>query len=475
MTLIDVRQALRDCPLVVSVQASPGSHLADVDTLLKLGKDSLSQGVTILRLEGVESVRRFRTETDAIIIGLIKRPTEGSEVYITPQIADVDALIEAGAHIVAIDATPRSRPGGETVHQLVERIHAAGRLAMGDCDTLDSLRHAVDARCDIISTTLSGYTNESPSVQGPDIRLVAQASQLDALLLAEGRYESTDAARAALSAGAEGVVIGGAINDPVKNTKRFALALRQKTGPVTAIDLGGTWLRSCIAYPDGLDEVKRVPNPKSHLLRLAWMRDQVLSNETSSVGISAGGVIYNNQVVDAKAFVPDYLGKRFDLGRELHVTALNDGLATAWGHARHPDFVGMRVATLAIGSGVGAGIADQHDLIAPADNDYPRLNDLLTSRKRTVEEILGGITSGGRYQADQVEEAAFLCLRTLRMVGPDVVVIAGGVGLAPQMRDHFLQVGESMGLTMALSPFGEDAGLAGAAALVLDPPARFRN
>src|SRR5690606_622671 len=118
--------------------------------------------------------------------------------------------------------TNRKRPNNEQLHNLVALIHSNGKLAMADCDSRESIQYAVQIGCDLISTTLSGYTTNSPTQQGPDLELIAWASQNTTIpILAEGRFTEPWQVQAALLKGAKGVVIGGAINDPLKQTKRF--------------------------------------------------------------------------------------------------------------------------------------------------------------------------------------------------------------------------------------------------------------
>jgi N-acylglucosamine-6-phosphate 2-epimerase len=50
------------------------------------------------------------------------------------------------------------------------------------------------------------------------------AAVLDCPVLAEGRYGSPEAVRAAFDAGAFAVVVGTAITDPLALTRRFAAA-----------------------------------------------------------------------------------------------------------------------------------------------------------------------------------------------------------------------------------------------------------
>ena len=54
--------------------------------------------------------RAVRAATKPPIIGLIKRDVPDTPIIITATIADVEALAEAGADIIAFDATLRDRP-----------------------------------------------------------------------------------------------------------------------------------------------------------------------------------------------------------------------------------------------------------------------------------------------------------------------------------------------------------------------------
>ncbi len=68
------------------------------------------EGVNVVRLEGVKNIKAIKPEVPVPVIGLLKRTYPGSDVYITPAAQDVDALIELGCEIVALDGTQRARP-----------------------------------------------------------------------------------------------------------------------------------------------------------------------------------------------------------------------------------------------------------------------------------------------------------------------------------------------------------------------------
>jgi putative N-acetylmannosamine-6-phosphate epimerase len=481
MTLAELRGLLNEAALIASVQAPAGSPLDSPDHIVAMAKASLAQGVKVLRLQGVANINAVRESCPGVpIIGLIKRDFGDSPVYITPTSREVQELIEVGCEVVALDATTRHRPGGETLSALVQSIRSSGCIAMGDCDSLDSAKFAQEAGCEILSSTLSGYTAESSGQSGPDLPLIRAMRQQSAevIVLAEGRYEAPWQLGAALASGADGIVMGGALNDPLKNTTKFLAATKRWSQPVAAFDLGGTWLR--YAHVSALGEIirsERIPLPDTHEERLDWMAAQAQSDGVCAAGISAGGVIVEGKVASAKGFIPDYVGRSLDLSDHgIHTVAINDGLATGWGHARYAPWVGGRVATLALGTGVGAGIADAEEIFT-TDGDYPRLNDLLTPEGQTVEDLLGGMNLGDDpTQADR--EPLLLALKVaaeaVKIAAPDVVVLCGGVGLSPTFRQDFLDLLSGMGLRAEFTPYGAEAGLVGAATLVLDPPRQFR-
>ena len=156
------------------------------------------------------------------MIGLVKRDLPDSPVRITALLEDVHALAEAGAPIIALDATERKRP--VAVPDLIAAIHARGRVAMADCATLADMRAALAAGADIVATTMAGYTG-GPVPALPDLELVRAGAALGAPLFAEGRYNTPALAAAAIAAGAHCVVVGTAITRPDIITAWYAAAI----------------------------------------------------------------------------------------------------------------------------------------------------------------------------------------------------------------------------------------------------------
>ena len=473
MTLEALLRLLTECPLVASVQADAGTPLDSPDALSACAQASIGQGVRLLRLQGTKNIETVRNKTGVPVIGLIKRDYPDSEVFITPTPAEVDALLATGCEVIAMDATERTRPNGAKVADLLQQVKAAGRLAMADCDSIESVRSAAGLGFDLVGTTLAGYTSAAKSTSGPDFNLLRAAVESGATVLAEGRYHEPWQFQAALAAGAAGVVVGGALNDPIKQTKRFLESTPNGQGRVVGVDLGGTWLRAGLFDSQGrLTATEKIAAPQTHKARLEFIHSFAVKHKARSVGVSAGGTIdpRSNQVVEAKGFIPDYVGRSFEL-EGLSVQALNDGLATAWGHACHPAFAGMKVATLALGTGVGAGVVDRGQIVTDRKGNYPRINDAFVSAGLTIEGLLGGLSLGLTPSPGQIAgaiEAADAAVRRLADNFADLIVICGGVGLSPWFREAAADRWPEF--SVKYSPYGQEAGLFGAAHLVRNPP-----
>ncbi len=159
-------------------------------------------------------------------MGISKLKLPDGSLFITPTGASAVSIIDAGADLVALEATIRPRPGGESLADVVDAIHAMGALAMADCGTLDDARRAVETGVDAVGTTMSGYVG-GPKQEGPDFELIEQmAGELPVPVFAEGRVWTREDARKAIDLGASFVVVGTAITNPQAITERFVAALR---------------------------------------------------------------------------------------------------------------------------------------------------------------------------------------------------------------------------------------------------------
>ena len=214
--------------VVVSVQAMPNEPLYLEQCMIGMMKSVVNGGAGALRLAGARDVKNAKKLFNLPIIGLTKPniiPKNYKElVYITPNIKDVIELDEAGADVIATDATQRKRPNNEKLQDLIKYIHINKRLAMADISTLEEGLNAKELGADIISTTLAGYTLESANspASEPDFELLKQlVEQTQLPVVLEGRIWEPEQVNKAFELGAHCVVIGSAITRPQLITKRF--------------------------------------------------------------------------------------------------------------------------------------------------------------------------------------------------------------------------------------------------------------
>lgn len=215
--------------LIVSAQAYPGEPMRHPETLVLIAEAAVNGGAAAIRLQGIADVRLGAERLSVPVIGLWKDGDTG--VYITPTAAHALAVAEAGADVVAVDATRRPRPDGRTLGDTIRAVHdESAALVMADCGSLEDALFAVDSGADLVGTTLAGYSDDRPKTTGPDLELIAAiaAAGLGVPLIAEGRIHTPEQAAQAMQAGADSVVVGTAITHPTTITGWFAAALAQR-------------------------------------------------------------------------------------------------------------------------------------------------------------------------------------------------------------------------------------------------------
>ena len=213
--------------LVVSCQAYPGEPMRDPDTMRRVALAAARGGAAGIRAQGLADIAAIRAAVDLPLIGLWKDGDD--DVFITPTLEHALAVADAGAHVVALDATSRPRPDGRTVAETIAAVHErTGALVMADCATLEEGVAAAAAGADLVGTTLAGYTAYTAKGDGPDLELVARlAAAVDVPVAAEGRIHTPEQAARALRAGAWTVVVGTAITHPSTITGWFAAAVEE--------------------------------------------------------------------------------------------------------------------------------------------------------------------------------------------------------------------------------------------------------
>lgn len=221
--------------IIVSSQAQKNEPLyneiamnALIETIVVLGKTDC------LRLAGARDVKNTKKKfgDSVVVIGITKPdiiPVNYKElVYITPNIEDANSLIEAGADIIAFDATKRERK--TSVLELINFIHSKNKMAMADIAEFNEAKEAYELGADIISTTLSGYTkNTENTPDTPDFNLLQKcAKELKCPIILEGKTKDYKDVKHAFELGAYAVVIGSMVTRPHKIIEEFKKGLLWK-------------------------------------------------------------------------------------------------------------------------------------------------------------------------------------------------------------------------------------------------------
>ena len=213
--------------LIVSCQAADSSPLNQSGVIAAMALAAERQGAAAVRVNSSRNIRAVDRVVSVPIIGIEKRHLDGYPVYITPTYASAQRVCRAGAPILALDATHRKRPKGQSLPELLARVRREFRVAlMADVATLDEGSRAAELGFDLIATTLYGYTETSQDGRSPAFGLLKKLVQkIGVPVILEGRVRTPDHLRHAFDLGAYAVVVGTAITGIDWLARRFAEAV----------------------------------------------------------------------------------------------------------------------------------------------------------------------------------------------------------------------------------------------------------
>lgn len=208
--------------LIVSCQAREDNPLHGPQFMGAMALAARDGGAVAIRANGPQDIGAVAS-AGLPVIGIHKVFSTHHPVYITPNFDAASAIAAAGAAIIALDCTERSRDG-EPASILVRRIREElGVEVFADVSTFDEGLRAAEWGATYVATTLSGYTAATePKPETPDLKLLeALALRLAVPVVAEGRYNTPALVRQAFGAGAHAVVVGTMITNPREITRSF--------------------------------------------------------------------------------------------------------------------------------------------------------------------------------------------------------------------------------------------------------------
>jgi N-acylglucosamine-6-phosphate 2-epimerase len=220
--LLDLLARLRG-GLIVSCQAEANEPLYGSEHMAAMAVAAAEGGAVGIRVNTPKDIAAIRRVVTVPIIGIYKLDMPGYSVRITPSVTSAVQVAHAGADIIAIDSTSRQHPDGLSLFERMNLIHKQTNCpVMADISSFDEGLTAQQAGADLVSTTLSGYTEDSPTQDSPDFILLQRlVSGLKIPVVAEGRIATPEQAAQALALGAFAVVVGSAITRPQWITAQF--------------------------------------------------------------------------------------------------------------------------------------------------------------------------------------------------------------------------------------------------------------
>ena len=212
--------------LIVSCQSKESDPHYSEDITLLMAKAAVWGGAAGLRLDTPKDIKKIKAECNIPIIGLWKVFSDKSEVFITPGMKYVRACIEAGADIIAVDATNRLVEGNRYAYEIINEIKAEfpDLPVLADVRNMEDAVIAIENGADMVAPTLSRFDKAAKPSSKPDFELLCKLVEVSkdrAKVIMESKINTPEDAMIALYHGAYSVVVGNAITRPHITTQKF--------------------------------------------------------------------------------------------------------------------------------------------------------------------------------------------------------------------------------------------------------------
>ena len=214
--------------LIVSCQAREGEPFRNPEAQAWFAQAAVEGGAAGIRTQGPDHVRAIRAAVGVPVIGIRKMAASDGRRLITPTFESARELVEAGAHMIALDVTARGRCFGalDRLRRIRDELNVP---VLADIATADEALVASEAGAAAVLSTMRGYTDETAHIRGFDLEFIHDlVRQSPVPVIAEGMIETPEQAQAAIEAGAYAVVVGSAITRPATIAHRFTAALQNR-------------------------------------------------------------------------------------------------------------------------------------------------------------------------------------------------------------------------------------------------------
>lgn len=263
---------------------------------------------------------------------------------------------------------------------------------------------------------------------------------------------------------------------------------------VLAIDLGGTKILAALVHEGRLLDRATVPTargagPDGWLGQMAdLVRNWSGSWERAAICVTgrvAGGMwsALNRRTLDLPGVFPLARAAAALLGRP--VTLANDAQAAAYGEFRHGAGAGRDMVFLTVSTGIGGGLVLNGRLVTGRgglagnvgqslglpDGDEQPFEDMAsgTFLAASAGDARAAVAAGHPAVDQSARRVARLCRNLQLAIDPQVIVIGGGVGLAPgylaRVSEALAPLPDHLRPDLVPAALGDEAGVIGVAAL----------